>query len=703
MAGREKTQEEAAREEKAEREETREEKAGREETREEGARPGPLTRREMKAAAKKVLKRHYKLFVLLCMVISLMGGELAFSGSVWRSGSVEAGIQADSTLPGGIVTSFTEFMRDIRRGDWEGKKRRISEAEERYAEETAGRKGEIFGRSRGVFALIANKISSGSYLMTVLLGIRSFVGTDSAAVAVMLLGALFLLFFVRGFVVGVFRTAVLRMFLEGRLYEKVPLHRAWFLVKVRKWFHVGLVQTVTGVFSFLWSLTIAGGFVKYYSYYLVPCILAENPAIKARDAITLSRRLMKGHKWECFVLELSFLGWGLLGIFTLGISDVLFQTPYKAAVLGEYYAQLRRLGREAGIPEADRLNDLYLFEQADRAVLWQVYGDVEEEYRRLAAEEPRLKGTDKLLARVFGVSAGRKREFDILEEEQSREFRMEDDKKAAEGLIYPTRLHPIPEKEKRSWLAGLNYLRFYSVWSLLMMFFVLSFAGWLWEVSLHLITEGELVNRGVLHGPWLPIYGSGSVLILVLLHSYRRKPALEFVLAVALCGTVEYFTSLCLEIANDGIRWWDYTGYFLNLNGRICAEGLLVFGIGGMGIVYVLAPFLDVLFRRIPEKILIGTTVVLLLIFGADQLYSMRHPNQGEGITSGEADSELEGKPEDSQGGQTAETERKVQSGQTVETERKVQSRQACETVRKEQSGYLRGKAGNGNGKAVAA
>ena len=69
--------------------------------------------------------------------------------------------------------------------------------------------------------------------------------------------------------------------------------------------------------------------------------------------------------------------------------------------------------------------------------------------------------------------------------------------------------------------------------------------------------------------------------------------------------------------------------------------------------------------------------------------------------SSGFSDSELEGKPEDSQGGQTAETERKVQSGQTVETERKVQSRQACETVRKEQSGYLRGKAGNG--KAVAA
>ena len=658
---------------------------GREKTREEGA----LARREMKAAARKVLKRHYKLFVLLCMVMSLMGGELAFSGSLWKSGSAGTGRRTDSTLPGGIVTSFTEFMTNIQRGDWEGKERSISEAEKRYAEETEGREGEIFGRSRGVFALIANKISSGSYLMTLLLGIRSFVGTDSAAVAVMLLGALFLLFFVRVFVVGVFRTAVLRMFLEGRLYEKVPLHRAWFLVKVRKWFHVGLVQTVTGFFYFLWSLTIVGGFVKYYSYYLVPYILAENPAIKARDAITLSRRLMKGHKWECFVLELSFLGWGLLGIVTMGISDVLLQAPYKAVVLGEYYARLRRLGREGKIAEAGALNDRYLFEQAEKTALIQAYGDVEKEYRQMEEEEPRLQGLDKLLAETLGLSVRRKREYEILEEEQSRRFQLENDIRAVEGLIYPTRLHPIPEKEKRTWLANLNYLRFYSVWSLVMMFFALSFVGWLWEVSLHLITEGELVNRGVLYGPWLPIYGSGSVLILLLLYSFRKKPALEFILAMALCGTVEYFTSLYLELANQGMRWWDYTGYFLNLNGRICAEGLLVFGIGGMAIVYVLAPFLDGLFRRIPEKILIGAAVALLLIFGADQLYSMGHPNQGEGITSGEAAGAAKESLENSQGCHTAETGRKIQSRYTVETGRKAQSRHLQRTA--------------GNGKAVAA
>ena len=88
-----------------------------------------------------------------------------------------------------------------------------------------------------------------------------------------------------------------------------------------------------------------------------------------------------------------------------------------------------------------------------------------------------------------------------------------------------------------------------------------------------------------------------------------------------------------LEYVHGGTRWWDYTGYFLNLHGRICAEGLLVFGIGGMAIVYVLAPFLDGLLRRLPSGLLIGVGILLLCLFAADQVYSSGHPNEGKGIT----------------------------------------------------------------------
>ena len=62
------------------------------------------------------------------------------------------------------------------------------------------------------------------------------------------------------------------------------------------------------------------------------------------------------------------------------------------------------------------------------------------------------------------------------------------------------------------------------------------------------------------------------MLILVLLYRLRKRPALEFTAAVVLCGFLEYMTSLVMEISTGGTKWWDYSGYFLNLDGRICAE-----------------------------------------------------------------------------------------------------------------------------------
>lgn len=172
-----------------------------------------------------------------------------------------------------------------------------------------------------------------------------------------------------------------------------------------------------------------------------------------------------------------------------------------------------------------------------------------------------------------------------------------------------------------------------SIWSAVMIFFVMSLAGWLWEVGFHWIRNGSFVNRGFLHGPWLPIYGSGSVLVLVLLNRLRKKPLLEFLAIVILCGVIEYCVSWILEQLYDGTKWWDYSECFGNLNGRICAGGLLAFGVGGMLLVYFLAPLLDNLFRRIPKKIRMTICLILLLLFCMDLLYSGKHPNMGNGIT----------------------------------------------------------------------
>ena len=589
-------------------------------------------RKDIKARAKKVLKKHYRLFLLLCVVSSILGGQSVMPGAGVNIQEADAS-QAGASFTNTIINSFLEYTMDIAEDNFADQKQRVRETEKRYVEDSLVNPGAALGRSRGVFASVVNKLSSGAYLLTLTVGIRSLAGTDSGAIMIMLLGSLLLMFLLQVFVAGVYQTVMLRMFLEGRCYEKVPAQRVWFLLRVKKWCHVGIARFVTGLLYSLWCLTIVGGIIKAYSYYLVPCILAENPGIRTMDAITLSRKLMHGHKWECFVLELSLLGWEMLGILTFGLSNIFFTAPYKASVLAEYYAELRRQGLEHGTEHVALLNDTYLFENADPLMLEFTYSDVYEEYGRKLPEAAQLKGIQRIFADVFGVTFRRSKAIEILEEEQSLRFQLEYDKKAAEGRVYPTRLYPIPEHKKRKWIASQNYLRYYSIWSVILIFFALSCAGWVWEVSLHLITDGEFANRGVMHGPWLPIYGCGSVMILLLLNKFRRKPAAEFILAVVLCGCVEYFTSVFLESLHGGTRWWDYTGYFLNLHGRICAEGLLTFGIGGMAVVYVLVPFLDGVFRKLPARTLMVTACILTAVFAADQVYSMKYPNEGKGIT----------------------------------------------------------------------
>ena len=198
--------------------------------------------------------------------------------------------------------------------------------------------------------------------------------------------------------------------------------------------------------------------------------------------------------------------------------------------------------------------------------------------------------------------------------------------------MYPVRLSPIPMKDKNINIGGLNAARSYSLLNLIMMFFIFCIIGWVWEVALCFIDEGVFVNRGTLHGPWLPIYGTGGVFILIVLKKLRKHPVAEFVAAVALCGTLEYISSWHLEMTK-GQRWWDYTGYFLNINGRICAEGLLVFGLGGLAIVYLVAPTLNQLLDRINRKALLCVALVLLVSYIGDQVYSAQHPNSGHGIT----------------------------------------------------------------------
>lgn len=115
--------------------------------------------------------------------------------------------------------------------------------------------------------------------------------------------------------------------------------------------YINIVVTMLlkGIYNFLWSLLfVIPGIIKGYSYSMVPFILAENPALSPNRAITLSRKMTRGHKWDMFVLDLSFLGWYMLGalLFAVGI---LFVAPYYNSTRAQLYLALRSIAIDRGV------------------------------------------------------------------------------------------------------------------------------------------------------------------------------------------------------------------------------------------------------------------------------------------------------------------------------------------------------------------
>lgn len=157
--------------------------------------------------------------------------------------------------------------------------------------------------------------------------------------------------------------------------------------------------------------------------------------------------------------------------------------------------------------------------------------------------------------------------------------------------------------------------------SYVLLFFAMSFLGWLIEVVCKYIEFRRFINRGFLIGPWCPIYGVGSVLTVLLLERYASAPQTVFLLTMAICGTLEYMTSYIMEKLFHA-RWWDYSHRRFNLNGRVCAGTLIPFGLLGMVLIYLVKPALFRLFKSIPASVLLVVSLLLCTVLVADVVVS---------------------------------------------------------------------------------
>lgn len=421
----------------------------------------------------------------------------------------------------------------------------------------------IGSNTKGVIGPLFNSITeSNSIVIGSLNAVNLFLFNRKINVIFISLFGIVIFILLKIFIQDVFKVGYKRYFLEQRRYQ-TNIKKILFPFKVRKNINIGIIILIKNIYNFLWSITIVGGIVKHYEYFMIPYVLAENPALKKKEAFKLSKQLMYNEKWNFFKLDLSFIFWNILNIITFGLLDIFFLRGYKECVYAEAYIKIRRK-KYKELNNCKLLNDSYL----------------------------------------------------DIEDYTEFEYPMD----------YSIPITPVKEKKRR------DYTPHYTLKNYILMFFTFSFIGWLWEVLFHIVSEGRFVNRGTMYGPWLPIYGIGGILILILLKKVRKKPMLFFICAIILAGIIEYSTAWYLETFNNA-KWWDYTGYFLNIKGRVCLEGLLVFGFGGAAVTYFVAPSLNELFNKINPKISQILCYILLIVYFCDFAYATINPNTGVGIT----------------------------------------------------------------------
>ena len=153
---------------------------------------------------------------------------------------------------------------------------------------------------------------------------------------------------------------------------------------------------------------------------------------------------------------------------------------------------------------------------------------------------------------------------------------------------------------------------------LAILFYMCSIIGYIYEMILCLIYNGKFLSHGILYGPWLPIYGTGALLI-SLLNKYRKHPVLIFILSFFITGILEYICGfLLLKFLN--LRLWDYHNWFLNINGFVSLFSSIGFAIGGLIIIYGLLPLIKMIIKKINNKYLNVIISILNSLFTIDIL-----------------------------------------------------------------------------------
>ena len=154
---------------------------------------------------------------------------------------------------------------------------------------------------------------------------------------------------------------------------------------------------------------------------------------------------------------------------------------------------------------------------------------------------------------------------------------------------------------------------------------IYSFFGWVYESILCSITSGSLVNRGFLNGPVCPVYGFGALVVIL---AFWWEPDIRvwnlFFSSMVLTCTLEYLTSWAMEKLFHA-RWWDYSQYRFNINGRVCLLGAVAFGAFSVLLIKVVHPRVSAFVDGFSPAAITAASAALFLTGAADCVETVRH------------------------------------------------------------------------------
>ena len=163
-------------------------------------------------------------------------------------------------------------------------------------------------------------------------------------------------------------------------------------------------------------------------------------------------------------------------------------------------------------------------------------------------------------------------------------------------------------------------------------FLVYCIIGWIYEVIWEFAVGNGFVNRGFLHGPYLPIYGFGVLTLLILLRKLLNakikigkinvKPIVVFLAILVIVSVIEYIASWGMELIFHK-RWWDYSYDMFNLNGRISLRNSSLLALGGFVLLTFIQPCLNKAFGKIDKKVLKIGAIVIIAVMSIDLVFTL--------------------------------------------------------------------------------